>query len=70
MTNFEVAYGWFDQTYYAARLPMILPGLALNSFLSPVAAYVVLRVVFLLGGVAFLYLLVRTLFGVRVALVT
>jgi hypothetical protein len=70
MTNFDVAYGWFDQTYYAARLPMILPGLALNSFLSPVAAYVVLHVVFLLGGAAFLYLLVRTLFGVRVALVT
>ena len=49
---------------------MSLPGLALNSFLSPVAAYVVLHVVFLLAGAAFLYLLVRTLFGVRAALVT
>ncbi len=70
MTNFDVSYGWFDQTYYAARLPMILPGLLLNSFLSPLAAYVVLHIVFMLAGAAFLYLLVRTLFGVRVALVT
>lgn len=68
MTNFGFTYYWFHTTYYAARLPLIIPGVFLNSFLSPEHAYVALHVtLFLLGGV-FLYLLVRSLFGTRTAL--
>ena len=68
MTNFDFIYPHFVTTYYASRLPMILPGYFLNSFLTPQHAYVVLHVVFFLAGALFLYLLVRTLFGVRVAI--
>jgi hypothetical protein len=68
MTNFGFTYYWFHSTYYAARLPLIMPGVFLNSFLTPEQAYVVLHVtLFLLGGV-FLYLLARSLFGARTAL--
>ena len=68
MTNFDSIYGWFNGTYYASRLPMIVPGVFLNSFLSPVNAYVVLHLGMFLSGGGFLYLLVRELFGVRIAL--
>ena len=47
---------------------MIRPGVFLNSFLSPENAYVVLHLVMFFGGGGFLYLLVRELFGVRIAL--
>jgi len=68
MANFGFTYHWFHATYYASRLPLIIPGQVLNSFLTPVQAYIVLHVaLFLLGG-AFLYLLIRSLFGMRVAL--
>ena len=67
MTNFDFIYDHFSTTYYASRLPAILPGYFLNSFLTPQQAYVVLHLVFFLAGALFLYLLVRTLFGVRVA---
>jgi hypothetical protein len=68
MTNFDTIYGWFTTTYYASRLPAILPGLFLNSFLTPQQAYVVLHLTTFLAGGAFLYLLVRWLFDIRVAL--
>ena len=68
MTNFDTIYGWFTATYYASRLPVIIPGLFLNSFLTPQQAYVVLHLVMFFTGGAFLYLLVRWLFGVRIAL--
>lgn len=68
MTNFDSVYGWFNGTYYASRLPVVLPGLFLNSFLKPQAAYVVLHLTMYLAGATFLYLLIRSLFGVRVAL--
>jgi hypothetical protein len=68
MTNFDFSYHWFGGTYYAARLPQIIPGLSLNYFLTPTQAYVVLHLVFFLAGGAFLYLLVRNLFGLRIAL--
>ncbi len=68
MTNFDTIYGWFTATYYASRLPVILPGLFLNSFLTPQQAYVILHLVMFFTGGAFLYLLVRWLFGVRIAL--
>jgi hypothetical protein len=67
MTNFDYIYHHFVTTYYASRLPMIVPGYFLNSFLTPQQAYVVVHIVFFLAGALFLYLLVRTLFGVRVA---
>jgi hypothetical protein len=68
MTNFDTIYGWFSTTYYASRLPAIIPGLFLNSFLTPQQAYVVLHLAMFLAGGAFLYLLVRWLFHVRIAL--
>ena len=67
MSNFDFIYEHFSTTYYASRLPAILPGYFLNSFLTPQQAYVVLHIVFFLAGALFLYLLARTLFGVRVA---
>jgi hypothetical protein len=68
MANFDFTYHWFNMTYYAARLPLIVPGLLLNSFLTPEQAYVVLHLTFFLIGGVFLYLLVRSLFGMRIAL--
>jgi hypothetical protein len=67
MTNFDFIYHHFVTTYYASRLPLVLPGYFLNSFLTPQQAYIVLHIVFFLAGALFMYLLVRTLFGVRVA---
>jgi hypothetical protein len=67
MANFDFVYEHFGTTYFASRLPAILPGLFLNSFLTPQQAYLVLHLVFFLAGGVFLYLLVRTLFGVGVA---
>jgi hypothetical protein len=66
-TNFDPIYGWFHDTYYASRLPMIVPGLFLNAFLTPTQAYVVVHLVVYLAGSLFLYLLVRLLFGVGTA---
>jgi hypothetical protein len=68
ITNFGFTYHWFNATYYAARLPLILPGVFLNSFLTPEQAYVVFHLAFFLIGGLFLYLLVRSLFGMQVAL--
>jgi hypothetical protein len=67
MANFDFVYDHFGTTYYASRLPAILPGYFLNGFLTPEQAYVVLHLVFFLVGGLFLYLLMRMLFGVRVA---
>jgi hypothetical protein len=68
MANFGFIYHWFHMTYYAARLPLIIPGVFLNSSLSSAHAYVVLHVVLFLTGGVFLYLLIRFLLGPRVAL--
>src|SRR6185312_2999907 len=68
MTNFDTIYGWFSTTYYASRLPAILPGLSLNWFLTPQQAYVVVHLAMFFAGGVFLYLLVRWLFDVRIAL--
>ena len=67
MTNFDFVYEHFNSTYYASRLPAILPGYVLNSFLTPQQAYVVLHLAFFLAGALFLYLLARRLLGLRVA---
>jgi hypothetical protein len=69
MTNFGFTYHWFNMTYYAARLPLIIPGVFLNSFLTPAQAYVVLHASLFLAGGVFVYLLVRFLLGPRSALI-
>ena len=62
-TNFDQIYGLFEGTYYASRIPWIVPGYVLNSILDPRAASVVLHgALFLFGGVL-LYLLCRRFFG-------
>jgi hypothetical protein len=68
MTHFDFAYLHFGNTYYASRLPVILPGLFLNAFLTPPQTYVAVHMVLFLAGGLFLYLLVRTIFGTRVAM--
>jgi hypothetical protein len=55
MTNFDFTYQWFHATYYASRLPAVIPGVFLNSFLTAEHAYVVYHVVFFLLGGVFLY---------------
>lgn len=66
--NFGVTYHWFGATYYAARLPQLIPGIALNDVLTPTEAYLVVHIVLYLAGAVFVYLLARRLFGVAVAL--
>ena len=67
--NFDVTYHWFGATYYAARLPQLIPGIALNEVVTPTEAYLVVHIVLYLAGAVFVYLLARRLFGVVVALV-
>jgi hypothetical protein len=67
--NFSLTYHWFGATYYAARLPQLIPGIELNRILTPTEAYLVVHVVLYLAGAVFVYLLARRLFGVAVALV-
>jgi hypothetical protein len=66
--NFDETYHWFGSTYYAARLPQLIPGIALNGILTPSEAYLVLHVGLYLAGAVFVYLLARHLFGIAVAL--
>jgi hypothetical protein len=62
-TNFDQMYHLMLGTYYASRIPWILPGYVLNGFLDPRTASLVLHgALFLSGGVA-LYLLCRRFFG-------
>lgn len=67
MANFDFAYQFFGGTYYAARLPLIIPGVFLNHYLSPEDAYVVLHLAFFLAGGLFMYLSIRSLFGAKTA---
>jgi hypothetical protein len=62
-TNFNWAYSVFFDTYYAARLPWIIPGYVLHSLLPTKAAYFVLHACFFYGGGLFAYLLVRRYAG-------
>jgi hypothetical protein len=41
--NFDWAYSVFFDTYYAARLPWVIPGYVLNSLLPSKAAYFLLH---------------------------
>jgi hypothetical protein len=67
--NFDVIYHWFGATYYAARLPQLIPGVALNALLTATQAYLVVHLTFYVAGAVFAYLLARRLFGVSIALV-
>jgi hypothetical protein len=57
--NFDWAYSVFFDTYYAARLPWVIPGYVLHSLLPTNAAYFVLHACFFYGGAIFAYLFVR-----------
>jgi hypothetical protein len=61
--NFDWAYSIFSDTYYAARLPWVIPGYVLHSVLPARAAYFLLHACFFYGGGLFAYLLVRRYVG-------
>src|SRR5262245_48976680 len=48
--NFDFTYSHFVLTYYATRLPWIIPGYLLNLIFSPVTAYYILHIAFFFGG--------------------
>jgi hypothetical protein len=62
-TNFDQTYSLFHETYYASRIPWIVPGLMLNELLDARAAALVLHGVFFFAGAACVYLLCRRFFG-------
>lgn len=68
-TNFDYVYGAFWDTYYASRLPWIVPGLVVHELLPERAAYVVLHSAFFLAGAGAAFVLVRRSFGVVPAFV-
>src|SRR5262249_47471346 len=67
--NFHEAYEHFGGTYYASRLPWIVPGRILYSALPVDAAYWVLHGRAFCGGVARFFVLVRRYLGTGPAVV-
>ena len=67
--NFDQVYPPFSETYYAARLPWVVPGRILYSALSLDAAYWVLHGLAFCGGVAAVFFLVRRYLGLAAAVV-
>ena len=67
--NFDQIYHVFGETYYAARLPWVVPGRILYSAMPLDAAYWVLHGLAFCGGVAALFFLVRRYLGVAPAVV-
>jgi hypothetical protein len=67
--NFDQVYPHFANTYYAARLPWIVPGRFLYGVLPVDAAYWVLHGLAFSGGVAALFVLVRRYLGLAAAVV-
>jgi hypothetical protein len=68
-TNFHQVYSHFVTTYYASRLPWIVPGYVANAvFGARVAYFAVHGTVFVLGGL-FVFLLCRRFFGLLAAVV-
>ena len=61
--NFDWAYSVFSDTYYAARLPWVIPGYVLHTLLPTKIAYFVLHGCFFYAGGIFAYLLVRRYVG-------
>jgi hypothetical protein len=67
--NFDRAYEDFALTYYAARLPWIVPGRIAYAVLPLDAAYWVLHGLAFAGGVAAVFFLVRRYLGLAAAVV-
>jgi hypothetical protein len=61
--NFDFTYKHFWDTYYASRLPWVLPGVFLHDVFSSHVAYFVLHGAFFLGGGVALFVLVRRFLG-------
>jgi hypothetical protein len=68
--NFDQFYDHFGTSYYASRLPWIVPGRIAYGALSVDAAYWVLHGLSFVGGVAAIYLLVRRFVGIAPAVVS
>ena len=58
-TNFGQVYHQFVHTYYAARVPWIVPGYVANLIFSPRTASLVVHTVFFFVGAAAVYVLCR-----------
>ena len=67
--NFDQINGYFGSTYYASRLPWIVPGRIVYGALPVDAAYWVLHGLTFSGGVAALFFLVRRHLGIAAAVV-
>ena len=62
-TNFDQVYHWFIGTYYASRLPWIVPGYVLARLFGLHTAFFVVHVSYFFAGGLFLYLTCRRYFG-------
>jgi hypothetical protein len=67
--NFDQVYEHFAGTYYAARLPWVVPGRIVYGAMPVDAAYWVLHGLAFCGGVAALFFLVRRYLGLAPAVV-
>jgi hypothetical protein len=67
--NFHQLYHAFVGTYYASRLPWIIPGYAANALLAPRTAHFVIHGLFFAVGAAAAYGLLRAHFGRNAALI-
>ena len=67
--NFDQFYEHFGATYYASRLPWIVPGRIAHGVFPVDAAYWVLHGLAFFGGVTALFVLVRRYLGVAAAVV-
>jgi hypothetical protein len=67
--NFDQVYAHFTNTYYASRLPWVVPGRIVYGVLPVDAAYWILHGLMFCGGVAALFVLVRRYLGVATGVV-
>ena len=68
-TNFDQIYDHFVGTYYASRIPWIVPGYALNLLFDHRTAYFIIYIAFFFVGAILLYVVCRRWFGAIAALV-
>jgi hypothetical protein len=62
-TNFDFTYQHYWSTYYASRLPWVVPGLFTHELFGDRVAFVVLHAVFFLSGAVALFVVVRRFLG-------
>ena len=67
--NFDQMYGHFTHTYYASRLPWVVPGRIAHELLPVDAAYWTLHGLTFVGGVVALFILIRRYLGLAPAAV-